>query len=154
MKCFNDTLYTKITTATLQPVLNTLKLLKSSNVHLEITNLVIPGYTDDMTMISEMCDWLISNGFSETPLHFSRFFPAYKMQNVPSTPVATVEKAVSIAKSKGIKYVYLGNVSDTTNTHCANCGEELIKRDGYKVNILMKSGVCPKCSRTVPGIWE
>ncbi len=110
LKCFNDSLYRKITTGNLQPVLNTLTTLKNSNVWLEITNLIIPGYTDDLKMIEEMCDWLVANGFQEVPLHFSRFFPSYKMQDIEPTPIETVEKAAQIAKSKGIKYVYLGNV--------------------------------------------
>lgn len=110
LKCFNDSLYRKITTGSLHPVLNTLKTLNDSNVWLEIANLIIPGYTDDMEMITEMCDWLVANGFEEVPLHFSRFFPSYKMQDVEPTPIETVEKAAQIAKSKGIKYVYLGNV--------------------------------------------
>ncbi len=154
LKCFDDSLYRKITTARLEPVLETLKLLKENNVWLEITNLVIPGWTDDMVMISEMCDWLVANGFEDVPLHFSRFFPSYKMQDVEPTPAETVEKAAEIAGSKGIKHVYLGNVkSGECNTVCPVCGELLIKRQGYLTTNKGFGGKCPKCGFYVNGIW-
>lgn len=154
LKCFDDSLYRKITTARLEPVLGTLELLKENNVWLEITNLVIPGWTDDMKMISEMCEWLVANGFEDVPLHFSRFFPSYKMQDVEPTPVETVEKAAEIARAKGIKYVYLGNVkSGECNTVCPVCGELLIKRHGYQTTNNGFGGKCPECGFYVNGIW-
>lgn len=154
LKCFSDSLYREITTGSLEPVLTSLKILKEENVWLEITNLVIPGYTDDMAMITEMCDWLIANGFSDVPLHFSRFFPSYKMQNVPATPVETVEKAAEIASSKGIKYVYLGNVhSGEVNTICPVCGYTVIKRKGFSSDTNGFKGVCSECGFEINGVW-
>lgn len=154
LKAFNDSIYQKITSAKLEPILNTLKILKQNNIWLEITNLVIPTYTDDFDMISEMCDWLIENGFGETPLHFSRFFPSYKMMDIPPTPIETVEKAAKIAKNKGIKYVYLGNVHQLeSNTICPKCGEILINRKSYITNSANFSGKCPKCGEIINGIW-
>jgi pyruvate formate lyase activating enzyme len=154
LKCFNDSIYRSVTTAHLEPVLTTLKILNESSVWLEITNLIIPSYTDDMQMISEMCDWLVANGFSDVPLHFSRFFPSYKMQNVEQTPVETVEKAAEIAKSKGIKYVYVGNVhSGETNTVCPKCGNILIRRKGFDTETNEFKGVCGECGFEVGGSW-
>jgi pyruvate formate lyase activating enzyme len=84
--------------------------MRDAGVWLEITNLVIPGINDDMQMIREMCKWLKFNGLSEAPLHFSRFFPRYKMQDIPPTPRQTLYSAKQIAEEEGIKYVYLGNI--------------------------------------------
>jgi pyruvate formate lyase activating enzyme len=155
LKCFDNRLYRQITGGSLQPVLETILLLKNYNVWVEITNLIIPGYTDDMGMISKMCDWMVENNLQDVPLHFSRFFPAYKMSDVPPTPVETVEKAAEIAKSKGIKYVYFGNVRNSEiNTYCPNCGENIIRRIGYNT-ISRKDfkGKCPKCGEEIPGVW-
>lgn len=154
LKCFNDSIYRTVTTARLLPVLETLKILNQSDVWLEITNLIIPGYSDDLQMISEMCDWLVANGFSEVPLHFSRFFPSYKMMDVPATPVETVEKAVEIAKSKGIKYVYVGNLrTSEINTICPKCGNVLINRQSNKTTIKGFDGKCNSCGTYINGRW-
>jgi len=111
LKCFDENKHKIITKGKLEVVLNTLKLLKSNNVWLEITNLVIPGWTDDTKMIFNMCEWLVSNGFSENPLHFLRFFPRYKMnEGFESTKLETLETAKNIALGCGMKFVYLGNV--------------------------------------------
>jgi pyruvate formate lyase activating enzyme len=76
----------------------------------EITNLVIPSVNDDMQMIRRICRWLADNDLAEAPLHFSRFFPRYKMLDTPPTPVATLKAAKRVAEEEGIKHVYLGNV--------------------------------------------
>ena len=154
LKCFNDSIYRDITTASLQPVLNTLKTLKEKGVWLEITNLVIPNHTDDLGMIEEMCDWLADNGFKDVPLHFSRFHPSYKMSDVPSTPQATLEKAYKIAKDKGIKYVYLGNTqTEKSNTYCPYCNAKIIERNGFRTDANDFKGKCPKCGKAINGVW-
>jgi hypothetical protein len=155
LKCFDNKLYRQITGGSLQPVLETILLLKKHNVWVEITNLIIPGYTDDMEMISKMCDWMVENNLQDVPLHFSRFFSAYKLSDVPPTPVETVEKAAEIAKSKGIKYVYLGNVRNSEiNTYCPKCGEILIRRIGYNSQSSKDfKGKCPKCAEKISGVW-
>ncbi len=152
LKCFNDSIYKKMTTANLQPVLNTLKILKENGVWLEITNLVIPQWTDNMKMIDEMCGWLVENNFTDVPLHFSRFHPSYKMDDIPPTPTETLEKAYNIAKEKGIKYVYIGNLlSDKNNTFCPYCGDKVINRDGF--NSENFNGICPTCGVELNGVW-
>lgn len=110
LKCFDDHVYHKLTGGRLQPVLETLKMIKSKGVWLEITNLIIPTWTDSPYMIQEMCKWLVDNGFSDTPLHFSRFFPTYKLSHLQPTPEEIVFKAKEIAEKSGIKFVYLGNM--------------------------------------------
>ena len=110
LKSFSDDIYNKVSGGHLQPVLDTILAMKQAGVWVEITNLVIPGVNDDMQMIRQMCRWLNENGLAESPLHFSRFFPRYKMQDVPPTPIATLKAAKQIAEEEGIRYVYLGNV--------------------------------------------
>lgn len=154
LKCFNDSIYQDISTARLQPVLNTLKTLKEKGVWLEVTNLVIPAYSDDFKMIEQMCDWLVNNGFADVPLHFSRFYPSYKMANVLPTPNETLEKAYKIAKDKGLKYVYLGNIqTNKTNTYCPYCNAKIIERNGYQADVKRFKGKCPKCGKTINGVW-
>ena len=110
LKSFSDEIYQRVSGGHLQPVLDTILAMKEAGVWVELTNLIIPGINDDMTMIRQMCQWLVSNVLAETPLHFSRFFPRYKMQDVPPTPVHTLEAAKQIAHDAGIQHVYLGNV--------------------------------------------
>ena len=110
LKYFNDETYRRMSGATLLPILNTLKILRENNVWLEITHLMIPG-TETVEEFRAMCSWLRENGFSDTPLHLSRFFPRYQLQQgyVP-TPVSTLRKAKEIAREEGIRHVYLGNL--------------------------------------------
>ena len=110
LKSFSDDIYNKVSGGHLQPVLDTILAMKQAGVWVEITNLVIPNVNDDMDMIRQMCRWLADNDLAEAPLHFSRFFPRFKMQNTLSTPIATLKAAKCVAEEEGIKHVYLGNV--------------------------------------------
>ena len=110
LKSFSDTIYQKVSGGRLQPVLDTILAMRDAGVWIELTNLVIPGVNDDPQMIRQMCRWLADNQLAEAPLHFSRFFPRYKMQNTPITPLQTLKSAKRIAEEEGIKYVFLGNV--------------------------------------------
>lgn len=158
LKSFSDEIYKKLNGGTLQPVLDALLKLKERGVWLEITNLVIPGYTDDMNMIREMCKWLSDNGFGNNPLHFSRFFPAYKLRNVQLTPLNTLLKAKEIAVNEGMKYVYVGNAPDYDgeNTICPSCGKPLVQRKGFDIveNHVSEDGKCEYCGQDIPGYWK
>jgi pyruvate formate lyase activating enzyme len=157
LKCFREETYKKLTGGSLQPILNSLKILKAERVWLEITNLIIPGWTDDLAMIRGMCEWLVVNGFADSPLHFSRFHPLYKLTSLPSTPLETLEKARNIALETGIRYVYIGNVPNTSaeNTFCPSCKKLLIERRGYTIleNNLNLSA-CKYCQTKIAGVWE
>jgi len=113
LKSFDDKIYNKLNGGTLQPVLSTLKTLKQQNVWFEITNLVVPGYTDSLDMIREMSQWIYKNLGPDYPLHFSRFHPEYKLKNIAPTSVSVLESARNIAMDEGINYVYIGNVPGT-----------------------------------------
>lgn len=157
LKSMDDNIYLKLNAGKLEPVLNTLKTLKEEGVWLEITNLVVPSWTDDLDMIKRMCNWLAKNGFDDTPLHFSRFHPQYKLQRLPVTPLKTLEAAKEIALSEGLKYIYIGNVpgSKAANTLCPNCGEILVERSGYTIKSMkVQNGVCFNCSESIPGHWN
>ena len=110
LKSFSDNIYQKVSGGHLQPVLNTILAMQKAGVWIELTNLIIPGVNDDMAMIRQMCRWIVDNGLANNPLHFSRFFPRYKMQDIPPTPIHMQEEAKAIAIEEGIKHVYLGNV--------------------------------------------
>ena len=110
LKSFSDDIYRKVSNGRLQPVLDTILAMRDAGVWIEITNLLIPGINDDPQMIRQMCRWLADNRLAEAPLHFSRFFPRYKMQDVPPTPLHTLKAARQIAQEEDLLHVYLGNV--------------------------------------------
>jgi pyruvate formate lyase activating enzyme len=157
LKSFKESLYLKLSAGKLQPVLNTLKVLKEEGVWLEITNLLVPGWTDDLEMVKEMCTWLHDNGFDDTPIFFSRFQPLYKLTQLPATPLATIVRAREIALQSGLKYVYSGNVpgSESENTYCPKCKKALILRKGYTVlENKLNNGNCTFCGEKIPGVWS
>ena len=156
LKSFDDGTYKRLSEARLAPVLRTLQVLREEGVWLEITALVVPNWTDDLGTIRRMCDWLVSNGMSDVPLHFSRFSPLYKLVHLPATPVSTLERARDIGMKAGIKYVYLGNVPGhaAENTYCHHCGKEIIERKGFFVGeIHLVKGKCQYCREKIPGVW-
>ncbi|MCX6137754.1 MAG: AmmeMemoRadiSam system radical SAM enzyme [Ignavibacteriales bacterium] len=157
LKGFDERIYRKLNGASLAPVLRTLSVLKEEGVWLEVTNLVVPTWTDNPDMMQKMYAWLHNNGLSECPLHFSRFTPLYKLNQLPSTPVAVLEKARDIALKSGIKYVYIGNVPghQAENTYCHACGRIVIERKGFTIvqNDLVE-GTCKYCKAKIPGEWK
>jgi pyruvate formate lyase activating enzyme len=162
LKSFSDEIYRRISHGSLEPVLHTLEVLRDAGVWLEITNLLIPGVNDSPELLASMCKWLASNGFIDTPLHFSRFFPMYRMPDAPVTPLESLVTAADIARKAGLHYVYVGNVYEIEgeNTCCPSCGKLLVRRDGFKVfeNHIVKgeaqdSGRCPFCGAEINGRW-
>ena len=110
LKSFSDDIYQRVSGGHLSTVLDTILAMRDAGVWIELTNLVIPTVNDDMEMIRRMCQWMKENDLAEVPLHFSRFFPRYKMKDIPPTPVSTLRMAEQIAHQEGICHVYLGNV--------------------------------------------
>jgi len=158
LKGFTEEFYLEVCAGELEPVLGTLKVLKEEGVWFEIVNLVVPTLNDDLKKINEMCEWIRDNLGTDIPLHFSRFWPSYKLSKLSSTPVSTIEQAIQIARDAGLKYVYIGNVPghEAGNTYCPSCGECLIGRVGYAAiieNNIVDSR-CKFCGQDIPGKWE
>ena len=107
LKSIDDEFYRKYCKGSLEPVLYTIKR-SAKSCHVELTNLIIPGLNDSEESFMRLVDWIYNNIGSEAPLHFSRYFPCYKLDQ-PVTPKETLEKAYRIAKKK-LKNVYLGNI--------------------------------------------
>lgn len=158
LKAFTAEFYQEtITSAQMEPVLNTLKILKEEGIWYEISNLIIPTLNDDLEDIREMCSWIKDNLGKQVPVHFSRFFPAYKQTKLPPTPVETLEGARRIALDTGLEYVYIGNVPGhrANSTYCPECDRLLIERMHFSVLANQVSdGKCQYCGHPVPGIWQ
>jgi len=157
LKAFSEGTYLKLTGGKLQPVLDSLKIIKDSGVWLEITNLIIPDWTDNLDDIRMMCKWLSENGFKNTPLHLSRFYPLHKLEQLPPTPVEILNSAFRTASEEGLKYVYTGNSpgNEISNTKCPSCNTEIVVRQGYRIatnNI--SGGKCKKCGNKIDGVWN
>jgi pyruvate formate lyase activating enzyme len=156
LKGFTEGFYNRICNGSLKPVLNSLVVLKQEGVWLEITNLVLPTLNDDMKTIREMSKWIKKNLGVDTPIHFSRFYPHYKLDNLPPTPLETITEARKTAMDVGLKYVYIGNIRhEGENTYCPKCKKMLIEREGYFVkqnNIA--NGKCKFCSTSIAGVWS
>ena len=156
LKAFTEDFYSRICGGKLKPVLDSLIMLKREGVWLEITNLVIPTLNDDMKEIKEMCRWIVRYLGPDVPLHFSRFFPYYKLKELPPTPLQTIKEARTVAMDAGLKYVYIGNIrSEAENTCCSKCKKILIERIGYFVKQnTISGGKCSYCGTVIPGIWS
>ena len=156
LKGFTENFYRELCGGELSPVLETLKTLKKEKVHLEITTLIIPTKNDEMSVIKEMCIWIKKELGEDTPIHFSRFYPLYKLKTLPPTPVSTLEMAREVALSAGLEYVYVGNIPGHAgeNTFCPKCKKMVIQRTGYMVGeIHLKDGKCRYCGKPISGIW-
>ena len=157
LKGFSQDFYSDVCAGHLEAVLNTLKVLKRNKVWIEITNLVVPTLNDDIARIKEMSLWIRENLGENTPIHFSRFWPMYKLTNLYPTPIETLEKAKDAAMEAGLKYVYIGNMPGhpAESTYCPNCKSLLIKRSGFSVlSNQIVSGRCKFCSENIPGVWS
>lgn len=157
LKAFNDEFYRRNCGASLKPVLDALVIFSEEGVWQEVTYLVIPTLNDDMGGIHRMAKWIRSELGEETPLHFSRFRPMYKLRNLPPTTTATLEHARAEAMDAGLQYVYIGNVfgNKATSTYCPRDDSLLIERIGNRIveNRLTEDGRCPVCKVSVPGVW-
>ncbi|MBD3249476.1 AmmeMemoRadiSam system radical SAM enzyme [Candidatus Woesearchaeota archaeon] len=156
LKSFDDDFYRKIAGGWLEPVLSSLKLLKKEKVWIEITNMIIPGYNDDMEMIKRMCRWIKKELGEGVPMHFSRFFPNYLMKDVLPTEEKTLLKAAETAKKEGLDNVYIGNIEieGWENTYCTKCRKVVVKRRFFQVvSNKLKDGKC-RCGEKVQGVWE
>ncbi|MFH1023890.1 MAG: AmmeMemoRadiSam system radical SAM enzyme [Planctomycetota bacterium] len=158
LKSFQDDIYRRLNGGRLQPVLDTLVTLKERGVWFEVTNLIIPTWTDDVVMIRRMCRWLAERLGPDVPLHFSRFHPAHKLTHLPPTPAEILLQARDIARSEGLRYVYIGNtrgVADAETTFCPSCKKTVIRRDLFAVTEMnLRDGACGFCKTKIAGVWK
>lgn len=156
LKSMNEKFYQKVCGGELGPVKETLIRLHKAGIHTEIVHLMIPGLNDDLKETKALIRFVRDELSHETPVHFTRFYPQYKLQNLPPTPVRVLDKAQKTARSMGLSHAYVGNVPGhpAENTYCPNCNAMLIKRVAYHLmeqNITM--GKCPNCGESIKGIW-
>lgn len=149
LKGMSNKFYEDLCEARLKPVLDNIIRMHDAHIHIEVTNLLIPGYNDSKEDIKALISFMVEEVGVEVPLHFTRFFPQYQMQNIPPTNIESLQRAHDLAKESGMQYVYIGNAptADGETTFCPECGEPIIKRDGFSVvsDELKKTRKCPKC---------
>jgi pyruvate formate lyase activating enzyme len=157
LKAYTETYYRDICSAELRPVLDTILRIRRNGIWLELVYLMVPTLNDDPGEIREMARWLVTNVGSDVPIHFSRFFPQYRLTNLPPTPVSSLERAYGICREEGLEFVYIGNVPghEYENTYCPSCSRVIISRRGYRISGLnIEKGSCRFCGHAIPGIWS
>jgi pyruvate formate lyase activating enzyme len=150
----SDTFYREICGARLQPVRDTIGLMKEQGVWIEVTTLIIPGHNDSEADLTDIAAFIASVD-PGIPWHVSQFHPTYKLLDKPITPVSTLRRAREIGFAAGLKYVYEGNVPGEggENTYCPSCSRLLVKRFGYRIlENHLSEGKCPDCRTTIDGV--
>ncbi len=156
VKGFTDDFYKKVCKARLQPVLDNVRLMHELGVWVEVTTLLIPGLNDSDDELRDIARFIYSVS-PAIPWHVTAFHPTYKMMDRERTPVATLRKARDIGQAEGLHYVYEGNIPGEggENTHCPDCGTELISRFGFSIRqIKLTAGRCSDCGREIAGVWN
>lgn len=156
LKSFTDDFYRNHCGARLQPVLDSIKLHKKLGIWLELTTLVIPTLNDSEKELQQIATFIKDEVGPETPWHVSGFRPMYRLLDVGSTPVETLQKARQIGLETGLKYVYVGNVpgENGESTFCPKCEEKLIHRIGYRINEnSIETSRCPFCGTKIDGVF-
>ncbi|MHC4481155.1 MAG: AmmeMemoRadiSam system radical SAM enzyme [Planctomycetota bacterium] len=157
LKAFSEKFYRDTCSGELKPVLEVLKLLKDLGTWTEIVVLIVPTLNDSPEEARAMADWIAGELGPEVPVHFTRFHPAYKIRNLPPTPVPTLERCREIAMDRGLHYVYAGNVPGHPgeNTYCPGCDEVVVRRLGFVVSeVNVEQGRCGSCGHRIAGIWR
>lgn len=155
LKSFREEFYRKMCQAHLEPVLDSIRLMRKLGIWVEITTLVVPGENDGDDELRGIARFIAETD-PDIPWHVSRFHPDYKLTDKRATPVETLRKAYSIGKSEGLRYLYVGNVyGESENTHCPSCGKPLVRRQGFFVSDLkLKNSSCPYCGACIAGVFK
>jgi len=157
LKAFSDSFYVKYCSGKLKPVLERLQDIVAAKKWLELVVLIIPTLNDSLEENRRMCKFIKKELGDQVPIHFTRFHPTYKLNNLPPTPVNTLERIWTVAREEGLKYVYLGNVTGHKyeSTFCPSCSKILIGRVGFRIlKNTIKQGKCSKCGTVIPGVWS
>jgi pyruvate formate lyase activating enzyme len=157
LKGFDEDVYRKLNSGRLAPVLDTLTTLKEMGVWVEVVNLVVPTYTDDIEVIKRMCGWLVEKMGPDCPVHFSRFMPLHKLTHLSPTPAGILVQARAAAQAAGLRYVYIGNVpglEGAGTTFCPSCRRPVVERDVFAVTAMnLVGGKCKACGTRIAGVW-
>ncbi len=154
LKFFDNELYQNICGAKLEPILNNLKLIKKSKIWLEITTLLIPGYTDKNKQLEKIVLFIRNELGKDVPWHISAFYSCYKMNDISPTPPELIQQAMEIGRKSGLKYVYAGNLGFDEDTFCPKCQNRIISRQDYEIKSYLQSrGVCSKCGYKIAGVF-
>jgi pyruvate formate lyase activating enzyme len=156
VKGFTEDYYREYCRGRLGTVLEAMKTVKAQGRWLEVVVLVIPTLSDDMGKIKWFAAWVRDNLGLDTPVHFSRFWPAYLLRNLPQTPITTLERARATARAEGLKFVYVGNLPghEAANTYCPGCKKVLLRRVGFRIiENNLAGGSCRFCGVGIPGRW-
>ena len=154
LKSMDEDFYRQTCQAELQPVLDAIVMCHELGVHLEVTNLVIPGHNDSDDHFERLSAFLAGID-RDIPLHFSAYRPSYKF-DAPATPLATLLRAAGIAQHR-LRYVYIGNLHADrwSDTRCPGCGTTVIERSGYATSDrLTAEGCCPQCGQRLPVVRD
>ncbi|MEW6184503.1 MAG: AmmeMemoRadiSam system radical SAM enzyme [Thermodesulfobacteriota bacterium] len=157
LKAFQDTFYKQQCGARLEPVLETLRIMKRLGIWVEVTTLIIPTLNDSKEELEALAKFIQEELGAETPWHISRFHPTFQLNDLPPTPVKTLQQAWEIGKAAGLRYVYTGNVPGDAaeKTYCHHCGHLLLDRFGFSVlKNNLKEGRCPQCGTTMEGFGQ
>ena len=155
LKAFDDAFYRRLCGARLAPVLEAIVAMRRAGIWVELTTLVIPGHNDDDRQLRALTRWIVGTLGPETPWHVSRFYPAFRLLDVPATPAETLRRAAAIGQEAGLAHVYVGNAPelDLESTRCAGCGRIVVERRGYRTRSrLAPDGSCRSCGRMMAGI--
>lgn len=156
LKGFSDLFYRQCTGASLDGVLATLRDYHRLGIWLEVTTLLITGQNDADAELEKLAAFIVTELGPETPWHVTAFFPAYKMMDLPATPMATLLRARDIGQQAGLKHVYTGNLydADGESTFCPACNARLIYRQGFMLTEnRMDNGRCVVCNAPLAGVW-
>jgi pyruvate formate lyase activating enzyme len=157
LKGFSKAFYRDVCGAELKPVLRSIQQVARSKTHLEIVNLVVPTLNDSDAMLKDLARWVAGEVGPDVPVHFTRFHPDYKMRHLPPTPTATLERARAIARDRGIRYAFVGNLPGHpgNHTYCPGCNKILIERRGFFVESNhIRKGRCRYCQEKIAGVWS
>ncbi len=156
IKGFTEDYYRDYCRGRLSTVLEAMRTVRAQGCWLEVIVLVIPTLSDDMGQIRWFAQWVAANLGADTPVHLTRFWPAYKLTNLPQTPISTLERAREVARGEGLRFVYIGNLPghEGSNTYCPRCRKALLRRVGFRViENNMRGGACKFCGAAIPGRW-
>jgi pyruvate formate lyase activating enzyme len=155
LKSFREAFYQKICHGRLQPVLGSIRHMKSLGIWVEVTTLIVPGSNDAEDELGEIARFIAQTD-PDIPWHISRFHPDYQCTEADATPLSVMETAYRLGKAEGLRYVYHGNVAGKSiDSKCPHCLHTIVVREGYQTTTkLTQDGRCPQCGSRIAGVWQ